>query len=67
LQYLLEGFRARGVGVERELLERRLRLLGAARAGTRADEQRALPDDLEVDLGRGEAAALASGAVAVRA
>ena len=56
LQLRVDRIGARGVGEQRELVERRLRSLGVARADTRAHEQRALPDDREVDLGRGERA-----------
>ena len=57
LQHELDRLGTRGVGEERELLERRLGGLDVARADAGADEQRALPDDAEVDLGRGEAPA----------
>ena len=54
LQLHVDGIGARGVGEQRELVERRLRGFGVTRADARADEQRPLPDDREVDLGRGE-------------
>ena len=57
LQHELDRLGAGGVDEERELVERRLRGLGVARADAGADEQRALPDDAEVDLGGGEAPA----------
>ena len=54
LQHELDGLGARGVGEARELLERRLGGFDVARADARAHEQRALAQDAEIDLGRGE-------------
>jgi hypothetical protein len=54
LQHQLDGIGTRGVGERGELLERRLRGIRVAQAEAGADEERTLPDDAEVDLGRGE-------------
>ena len=52
----LDGHRlgAGGVGETRELVETGLGLLGRVQAESRAHEERALVDDAEIDLGRGE-------------
>ena len=57
LQHELDGVGAGGVDEQRELVERRLRGLGVARADARAHEQRALPQDVEVGFGCSEAPA----------
>ena len=54
LQHELDRIGARGVDEQRELVERRLRGFGVARADAGADEQRALPEDVEIGLGCGE-------------
>src|SRR5205823_10157596 len=55
---------AGGVGEQPELGQDRLRLVQRVCARSGADEERALLDDTEVDLGGGETAALASLAIA---
>src|SRR5207248_3151403 len=64
LKHRLDRSSAGGVGQQPELGEARFRLVQRVRARSGADEKRALLDDTEVDLGGGEAAALASFAIA---
>src|SRR5207248_2328099 len=64
LEHRLDRSGAGGVGQQPELGEARFRLVQRVRARSGADEKRALLDDTEVDLGGGEAAALASLAIA---
>ena len=55
LQHGADRLRARGVGEAAQLFERILGLRRGVGADAGADEQRPLADDLEVDLGCGEA------------
>ena len=60
LQLGVHGLGARGVGEQRELVERRLGFFDRRGAVRRSDEQRPLAHDPEIDLGRGQAPALAT-------
>jgi hypothetical protein len=64
LEHRLDGSGARGVREQPELGQARLRFVQRMRARAGADEERTLLQDTEVDFGGGEAAALASFAVA---